>query len=95
MPACLPTAAAALAVVLLSACAGKETVVSCEDVTAYREAGSVGPLRVPDDLSVPDESEALRIPEPELGDPDLEAARCLELSPGFGDATIESSSDDD
>jgi uncharacterized lipoprotein len=55
---------ALLAVLLcgvLAGCRG-ERGVRCEDSERYSSAQEVPPVRVPDDLSVPDEQQALRIP---------------------------------
>ncbi|HEX7081851.1 MAG TPA: hypothetical protein VF329_12635 [Gammaproteobacteria bacterium] len=76
--------AGVLTSLLLAGCAG-DNGLRCEDTERYQNAESVGPIRVPDDLSVPDESEALRIP-PAPSDA-LEAERdpasCLEDPPDF------------
>lgn len=68
----------------LGACFGGG--MSCEDVERYANDDSIPPLRIPDDLTVPDETETLLIP----GSPGLversEAAPvqgCLESPPDF------------
>jgi uncharacterized lipoprotein len=66
---------------LATACANRETVVRCIEDTSYQRAYTTPALRVPDDLDVPDETDALRIPSGELGAPAPQS--CLELSPGF------------
>ena len=35
----------------------------CEDASAYASSTSIPPIRVPDDLTVPDESDSLLIPD--------------------------------
>jgi hypothetical protein len=73
-----------LAAALVAGCSG-ERGLSCESGERYQGSRSVGPLRVPDDLSVPDESEALRVP-PEsssAGASPSERADCLESPPDF------------
>lgn len=49
-------------VALLSGC-GRDYGMRCEDPERYSGGLEVPPVRVPDDLSVPDESQALRIPQ--------------------------------
>lgn len=56
----------------------------CEDVSRYAASVSAPPLRVPDDLTVPDESDSLLIPDPvppEAGAP----TECLETPPSYYD----------
>lgn len=80
----LVLASLALAALQLAACSRDKTV-RCSNATAYREAGSIAQLRIPDDLSVPDETESLRIPAPlpapEPGEDDADV--CLDASPAF------------
>jgi hypothetical protein len=73
---------------LLTSClAGchRDEVVRCEDPSRYRGSASAAPVRVPDDLTPPDESEALSIPPPPAEDsaPLLDARRCLESPPPY------------
>lgn len=66
----------------LVGCSG-DRELRCESTERYQSARSVQPVRVPDDLSVPDESGALRIPPPP---DDVSAApreTCLEFPPEF------------
>jgi uncharacterized lipoprotein len=76
--------ASVLPIVALGACSG-ETELRCSRDTLYLGANSTGTLRIPDDLSVPDETESLRIP----GAPPVATASagtatsCLEESPAF------------
>ena len=76
--------ATALATLGLAACSS-ETELRCSNQTLYREAVSTGTLRIPDDLSVPDESESLSIPgvPPAVPEDAQAAAACLEESPAF------------
>lgn len=71
-----------LAALTLAACSG-ERELRCESSERYQGARSVQPIRVPDDLSVPDESSAFRLPPPPA--PDRGAARetCLEEPPEY------------
>ena len=67
----------------IGACSRGETV-KCSVDTAYLEAESAGLLRIPDNLSVPDETDALRVPGPTAPrDPDEDAVACLEYSPAY------------
>jgi hypothetical protein len=71
-------------VLALVGCFG-DRELRCESTERFQGARSVQPVRVPDDLSVPDESEALRIPPPPADDDATAAAReaCLEYPPDF------------
>jgi hypothetical protein len=54
-----------LASSLLAGCFGKlglAGTAGCDDSSRYANSESVAPLRVPDDLSLPDESDSLSIP---------------------------------
>ncbi len=69
----------------IAACSG-DRAVRCEDNTSYRSAYSIAPLRIPDDLSVPDESDAIRVPPPPASrnrSAEPEPGRCLEHPPDF------------
>ena len=78
----LSLAIAVLAAALASACSG-DRALSCLADDRYEGAVSVAPIRVPDDLSLPDESEALRVPFPMTGNTSLPEDRCLEYPPDF------------
>jgi hypothetical protein len=66
-------------------CAG-DRMARCEDDARYRDAPIAAPIRVPDDLSIPDESQAIRVPPPSVsGVPEREPGRCLESPPDFFD----------
>ena len=84
---CVRFIAVLAAILGLGACSGESALVCGQDST-YREAGSAATLRIPDDLSVPDESESLRIPGAPPATPANEAAEsaCLEESPAFSSA---------
>jgi uncharacterized lipoprotein len=72
-----------LGLVALAGCSGRGEL-SCEDSSRYVASASIPPLRIPDDLSVPDESQALRIPEGAAADvASREPGRCLETPPDF------------
>lgn len=68
----------------LAACSGDKELI-CRPATDYLEADSIGQLRIPDDLSVPDETESLRIPDAmaAAGREDGEIDPCLEASPAY------------
>jgi hypothetical protein len=61
----------------------REPTRSCESAARYSTARSVPPVQIPDDLSPPDEDQALRLPP----DQDASAAQpteeCLESPPSF------------
>lgn len=79
----------AVLLVVLSGCSGGSGM-RCEDPERYAGSREMPPVRVPDDLSVPDEAQALRIPQvarssPSLQQPDA-GARCLESPPAYSDS---------
>lgn len=82
--AMLGLAMLAAALVAMAGCS-REKMLVCSRSTNYLSAGSAGPIRVPDDLSVPDETEGLRIPEPLSGESAAvdNTDGCLEQSPAF------------
>lgn len=82
--------------VLCAAGCGRDALLRCENPERYSGSSERAPIRIPDDLSVPNESDALRIPpgerlvvvDEEEDEPVPEP--CLELPPdyyeGFGEA---------
>jgi len=68
----------------LGACSGSDEI-RCGNDTQYQAATSTGTLRIPDDLSVPDESDSLSIPgaSPAATESAAAALACLEESPAF------------
>jgi hypothetical protein len=74
-----------LVTLLLTGCFGGRGI-SCEDQQRYRGSVSAAPLRIPDDLSPPDDSQALVIPPGPYTALDTAPAasdRCLETPPRF------------
>ena len=71
-------------ILTLAACSGEKELV-CRPATDYLEADSIGQLRIPNDLSVPDETESLRIPDAmaAAGREGGEIDPCLEASPAY------------
>ena len=72
-------------IVGLAAMAGcsRQDTTACEPDTRYTTARSAPPVQIPDDLSPPDESDALRLP-PDVGSAPLTVAgECLEAPPSF------------
>jgi hypothetical protein len=68
---------------------GGDNGLNCESSERYSGAGSVTPVRVPDDLNPPDETDSLRLPPPRDAAP-LDSASaaatprgCLESPPDF------------
>ena len=73
------------AIVGLTAIAGcsRQQTTPCEPDARYATARSALPVQIPDDLSPPNESDALRLP-PDLGSSGAVAAgECLETPPPF------------
>lgn len=66
---------------------GGENSLNCESSERYSGASSVSPVRVPDDLSPPDETDALRLPPEPSGVASLASAAtasgCLESPPDY------------
>ncbi len=54
----------------------------CEPTERYAVSQSVGPVQIPDDLTPPDESDALQLPAPVTPN-DQPAGGCLEDPPKF------------
>ena len=73
------------------ACAGGDGM-RCGDPSRYARSATAAPVRVPGDLTVPDESQALQIPPGETLPPRSEddPPECLEVPPDFFDETTES-----
>lgn len=71
-----------LAVTLVAAC-GRRGEVRCEDPARYETSDSIPPVRVPEDLSLPDETESLVIPPGARSTQSASASECLEAPPDF------------
>jgi len=72
-----------LPLLAVAACSG-ERELRCESPERYQSARSAPPIRVPDDLSVPDESNAFRLPPPPgRGSRSSTPERCLEHPPEY------------
>lgn len=66
----------------VAACSRTEPL-PCEPEARYSTARSAPPVQIPDDLSPPDESDALRLP-PDIGaGASVTAGDCLESPPSF------------
>ena len=77
-------AAASAALLLFSelcACSHGSAIV-CEPTSRYAGASTDGPVRIPDDLNPPDETDSLRLP-PDPGRTAPPSTPCLETPPGF------------
>jgi uncharacterized lipoprotein len=72
------------ACVVLAGCSREKELV-CIPATTYLEAESIDALRIPGELSVPDETESLRIPDaqPVAVNGESVPQTCLESSPAF------------
>jgi hypothetical protein len=69
---------------LLSGACSRNKEARCTLSTAYRDAVSADQLRVPGDLSIPDETDALRVPGPASPGEDAGSSDvCLEFSPAL------------
>lgn len=87
-----------LAVALVMAGCGRRFAARCEDPTVYSGSQEIPPVRVPGDLSVPDERDALRIPQSgQLGSAQPAASRgpCLESPPDFLQSVPEAESNEE
>lgn len=75
-----------MAVALVMSGCGRRFAARCEDPALYSGSQEIPPVRVPGDLSVPNEADALRIPQTEqLGAAQQATGRgpCLESPPDF------------
>jgi uncharacterized lipoprotein len=69
---------------LLAGACSRDKSVRCTVSIGYRDAASAGQLRVPEDLSLPDETDALQVPGPSSpGEGAQTVDGCLENSPAF------------
>lgn len=80
--------AAWLIVTVVAACAGcgRDYAMRCEDPERYAGERQAPPVKVPGDLDVPDESEALHIPparRAEDGERNARRGPCLESPPSY------------
>ena len=72
----------ALGLVAICGCSRNETV-DCEPTDRYATAQSVAPVQIPDDLSPPDETDALRLPPVAASSGNRASGGCLETPPPF------------
>lgn len=77
---------AGLICLLLAACSGRSELACVPDLE-YMQSGTTDPLRIPDGLNVPDQSQSLQIPDVlPMSDEDraaVAAGYCLEYSPAY------------
>jgi len=78
----LALATIAAGALVVAGCSREESLACGEDAR-YLQSRTVPPLRVPDDLTVPDEIEALRIPDAPPPDRAPPEGECLETPPDF------------
>lgn len=76
-------AATAAALAVLAAGCSRDESLGCAEDLRYLESRSVPPLRVPDDLTVPDETEALRVPDAPAAAQVPAEGGCIETPPDF------------
>ena len=84
----------AIASIAGTACS-RDKEVRCSGQTLYLGAETIGQLRIPDDLTVPDETEAMRVPSTQGDALPMELpTECLEYSPAFRGQAADSDEDD-
>src|SRR5262245_5025723 len=66
----------------VAACSRNETL-PCQPEARYSAARSAPPVQIPDDLSPPDESDAIRLPADLAPAGSITAGECLETPPPF------------
>ena len=66
----------------VTGCSRQQTA-PCEPEARYSTARSVQPVQIPDDLSPPDESDAIRLPADVAPVAPITAGECLETPPPF------------
>jgi uncharacterized lipoprotein len=73
------------AIVALAAVAGcsRQETIQCDPEARYSTARSAPPVQIPDDLSPPDESDAIRLPSDVGPVSSITAGECLEAPPPF------------
>jgi hypothetical protein len=76
-------AAVGLSCAVLAGC-HREKTSGCEDTRRYAQAASASPVQIPDDLSPPAETDALRLP-PVLANSRAPTQPCLEDPPAFSE----------
>ena len=72
--------------VTIAGCSRQETV-SCNSDLRYSTARSAPPVQIPDDLSPPNESDALRLPPDAVASASPATGPCLQSPPSFFGAT--------
>jgi uncharacterized lipoprotein len=72
-----------IALALLIGGCSRDKAVRCTVSIGYLDAASGVQLRVPGDLSLPDEADALVVPGPSVPGESAEAGGCLEYSPAL------------
>ncbi len=75
--------AVGLGCVFLAGCHRSNTG-SCEDTRRYTKAASASPVQIPDDLTPPSETDALRLP-PVVANNRAPSQPCLEDPPAFSE----------
>lgn len=75
-------AAMVIAAAVLGGCS-KDHTLRCEPNERYLRAGSAVPVRVPDDLTPPDETDALQLPSADAAPAASAEKPCLETPPTF------------
>ena len=78
-----------IAVTLAAGC-GRRGELRCEDPDRYSTSDSIPPVRVPEDLSLPDETESLVIPPGARSTRSVSDGECLEAPPDFFEADQDS-----
>ena len=69
-------------VAAITGCSRGETL-PCQPEVRYATARSAPPVQIPDDLSPPDESDAIRLPADAVSAGSIKAGDCLETPPPF------------
>ena len=73
---------AIVGVAAITGCSRGETL-PCQPEARYATARSAPPVQIPDDLSPPDESDAIRLPAAAAPSGSITAGECLETPPPF------------
>ncbi len=74
--------AACVVATVLAGCSG-DRELTCAAAERYARAGSAPPVRIPDGLTPPDESDSLRVPTESVAPERSASERCLEVPPDF------------
>lgn len=81
-----------LVATVLAGCSG-DRELTCQAAERYAQAGTAPPVRIPDGLTPPDDTDSLRVPPESVVPPRSASQRCLDVPPEFNTRTPSTSPD--